>query len=216
MPARLAGTREPAFRPNRADPRKVAHVTFDPLRPQLLTAAATRLRTQAAAPAASARSRLGAGIAGLVVTALALAGVLAVSDAPFRNPVPTEAEFVFSFTAHGEWLDATTAAAVDPAVDKRPVHMRTAQPVKRTRQPVTVRLEVGGQTVEHTFAPKGLKSDGASVGEVRVPLPPGKHRVAITVNTGVATQSWQQEVEVRERYQRVLFYEPGHGFRLEP
>jgi len=216
MPARLAGTREPAFRPNRADPRKVAHATFDPLRPQLLTAAATRLRTQAAAPAPAARSRVGMVLTGLVVTAIALAGVLAVSDASFRNPVPTEAEFVFSFTAHGDWIDGTAAAAIDPAADKRPIHMRTAQPVKRTRQPVTVRLEVDGRVEERVFQPKGLKSDGASVGEIRVPLAPGKHRVAIALVTGAATQKWQEEIEVQERYQRVLIYEPGHGFHLEP
>lgn len=216
MPARLAGTREPAFRPSRADPSKVAHVTFDPLRPQSLTAAATRLRTAATAPAATPRSRVGTVIAGLVVTVLAMAGVLVVSDASFRNPAPAEAEFVFSFTAHGDWLEGAAAPAVDPALDKRPIHMRTAQPAKRTRQPVTVRLEVDGRVEERVFQPKGLKSDGASVGELRVPLPSGKHRVAITLNTGAATQTWQEEIELKERYQRVLFYEPGHGFRLEP
>jgi hypothetical protein len=93
--------------------------------------------------------------------------------------------------------------------------MRTAQPAKRTRLPVTVRLEVDGQLQEHVFQPKGLKSDGASVGEVRVVLTPGAHQVAVSLLTGAATQQWQAEVEAQARRLTVLSYEPGHGFRLE-
>ncbi len=76
--------------------------------------------------------------------------------------------------------------------------MRTAQPAKRTRLPVTVRLEVDGVVQEHVFQPKGLKSDGASVGELRVPLTPGTHRVAVSLVTGVATQQWQAEVVAQQ------------------
>ena len=95
------------------------------------------------------------------------------------------------------------------------MHMRTAQPAKRTRLPVTVRLEVDGVVQEHVFQPKGLKSDGASVGELRMPLTPGAHQVAVSLVTGAATQQWQAEVLAQERRLTVLSYEPGHGFRLE-
>lgn len=216
LPARLNGTREPAFRPNRADPRKVAHVTFDPLRPQLLTAAAARLRAQEPVQTAPVRGRIGPWLTGLLVTAAVVAGLLFVSDAPFRNPAPADAELVFSFSAQGDWLSGATAALPRPEDDRRPVHMRTAQPAKRTRLPVRVRLEVDGEVQEHVFQPKGLKSDGASVGELRVPLTPGTHRVAVSLVTGVATQQWQAEVVAQARRLTVLTYEPGHGFRLEP
>jgi ferredoxin len=215
LPARLNGTREPAFRPNRADPRKVAHVNLDPLRPQLLTAAAARLRAQDPVQTAPARGRIGLWLTGLLVTAAVLAGLLFVSDAPFRNPAPAAAEFVFSFSARGDWLSGATAALPRPEEDKRPVHMRTAQPAKRTRLPVTVRLEVDGVVQEQVFQPKGLKSDGASVGELRVALTPGAHRVAVSLVTGESSQQWQAEVVPQARQLTVLSYEPGHGFRLE-
>ena len=216
LPARLNGTREPAFRPNRADPRKVAHVAFDPLRPQLLTAAAARLLRQEPVQTAPSRGRIGPWLTALLVTAAVLAGLLLVSDAPFRNPAPADAEFVFSFSAQGDWLSGAATALPRPEEDTRPVHMRTAQPARRTRLPVTVRIEVDGVVQEHVFQPKGLKSDGASVGELRVPLTPGAHRLAVSLVTGAATQQWQAEIVAQARRLTVLSYEPGHGFRLEP
>lgn len=36
---------------------------------------------------------------------------------------------------------------------------------------------------EKIFAAKGLKSDGASVGEMRVPLTPGPHEVTVRLLT---------------------------------
>jgi len=219
LPARLSGTRAPAFRPNRADPRKVAHVNFDPLRPHLLMEAAARLRrTEPLAPAA--RSRTAPWLAGLLLTVVTLAGLLLVSDAPFRNPAPAEAEFIFTFRANGEWLSGAAVAQPDPAQDKRPVHMRTALPAQRTRAPVVVRLEVDGRVEEHLFPPKGLKSDGSSAGELRVPLAPGAHQVAVSVATGpagvVAPQTWSGTIQAQRRRLTVLSYESDPGFQLEP
>lgn len=219
LPQRLEGTREPAFRPNRADPRRVAHVSFDPLRPQLLTETAARLRAQAPAPTCLARQPLAPWAAGLAVTAITLAAVLLLSDAPFRNPAPTAAEFVFTFRVYGEWISGA-AARPDPAHDTRPIHMRTAQPVQRNRAPVVVRLEVDGRAQERVFAPKGFKSDGVSTGEWRVPLTPGPHRVAIDVATGreagAATRTWSGEVRAIPGRLTVLTLEAGGGFQLEP
>ncbi len=220
LPARLSGAREPAFRPNRADPRKVAHVTFDPLRPQLLTAAAALLRTSPPATiAGSVRSRPVAWLVGVLLTAATLAGVLAVSDAPFRNPAPAEAEFIFTFRANGDWLSGAAVALPDPAHDPRPIHMRTAQPADRARSAVTVRLEIDGHAQEHVFRAKGFKSDGASVGELRVPLAPGAHRVAVSLTTSTAgdakPQTWAAEIQTEARHLQVLSYEPAHGFLLE-
>lgn len=221
LPARLSGAREPAFRPNRADPRKVAHVNFDPLRPHLLTEVAARLpRTEPVVPAGPARSRPAAWLLGLLLTAAMAAILLFVSDAPFRNPAPEEAEFIFTFRANGDWLSGVAVALPDPAQDKRPVHMRTALPAQRTRAPVVVRLEVDGRAQEHVFRPKGLKSDGSSVGELRVPLTSGPHQVKVSVATSpdsaVAPRTWAAEVQARPRRLTVLSYEAGPGFQLEP
>jgi len=218
--ARLDGTREPSFRPNRADPHKVAHVIFDPLQPARLTAAAQRLRDGGPATEPVRRRRAGGWLAGTLLTAVMLAVVLVVSDAPFRNPVPAEAEFVFSFQAHGDWLETAPAATVDPAEDTRPVHMRAALPAQRTRAPVLVRLEVDGRTIEQTYQPKGLKSDGASVGELRVPLNPGNHAVTVTLLTNqdptAAPKVWRGTIEAKERHLNVLSFESARGFELEP
>jgi ferredoxin/coenzyme F420-reducing hydrogenase delta subunit len=220
LPARLSGTREPAFRPSRADSRRVAHVNFDPLRPRLLTAVAARLREQSSTPAAAARAGLAPWLAGLLLTTVVLAGVLFVSDAPFRNPAPPEPEFIFTFRANGDWLSGAALALPDPTQDTRPVHMRTAQPAQRARAPVTVRLVVNGRVEEHVYRAKGFKSDGVSVGELRVPLAAGTHEVAVSIATGgnpaAPPANWSAKIHVRPRRLTVLSYEPGQGFRLLP
>ena len=221
MPERIAGSREPAFRPNRADPRKVAHVNFDLLRPGLLTAAAHQLRQQSVSEKPARRGlRLSAWAMAAGLTALTLAGLLFASAAPFRNPATLEPEFVFSFHVNGEWLAGATTALPDPALDTRPVHMRTALPVDRTRSPVVVRVTVDGKTQEQTYRPKGLQSDGASVGELRVPLSPGIHRISVAVATtpdpATPTRAWAGEVEAKEGRLSVLTYAADHGFELEP
>ena len=221
MPARLAGTREPEFRPSRGDPRKVAHVNFDPLRPQLLTAASIQLRQTLPVAAGAVHSRFKGSVVALGVTAAGLAGLLAVSDAPFRNPAPMDAEFVFTFRALGDRVAGDTpAAGAAAAPDNRPVHMRTTVTAERTRNPVVVRVEVDGRGGQQVFRPKGLKSDGASVGEWRVPLTPGRHRVAVSVATGEASaaprQEWTAEIDAAPARLVVLTFDSARGFEVEP
>lgn len=220
LPARLSGARDPAFRPNRADPRKVAHVDFDPLRPQQITAAAARLRTLQVPLAACRPAGLRRGIAGLVLTALTLAALLFASDAPFRNPAPAGAEFIFTFRAYGEWISGAAVALPDPAHDSRPIHMRAAQPARRNRSPVIVRLDVDGRMEEQAYPPKGFKSDGFSVGELRVPLTPGRHRIAVSVATNpdprAPRQEWSAEIDAQPGRLTVLTLEANGGFQLEP
>ncbi len=239
LPARLNGTREPEFRPSRADPRKVAHVSFDPWRPQRLTDAAARLRQvervdlNALESGSLQGSALGSmrstakafalaksWFVGLSVTACALVVLLFVSEAPFRNPAPAGPEFVFTFRAYGEWVSGQAAALPDPALDRRPVHMRTAQPTERTRSPVSVQLDVDGRTQVHVFRPKGFKSDGASVGELRLPLTPGRHRVTVSVatarNPDAARQTWSAEIDAQLGRLAVLSLEGNRGFEFSP
>lgn len=222
LPARLDGTREPAFRPNRADPGKVAHVDFDPLRPHLLSAAAAQLR-QGPPVATTARAKGWPGLvaAATLVTAAGLAALLAVSDAPFRNPASPGAEFVFTFRAlGGRVADAAPAPGAPAVPDDRPVHMRATVPAGRTRTAVVVRLEVDGRAEQQVFRPKGLKADGASVGEWRVPLSPGRHRITVSVARGEAPdaprQDWTAEINAVEGRLVVLAFDSIGGFQLEP
>jgi ferredoxin len=220
LPARLQGTREPEFRPNRADPRKVAHVNFDPLRPGLLTEAAARLRQLEPTATAPAHSWFKGWTAGLLLTAVMLVALLAASNAPFRNPAPAEAEFVFTFRAYGEWVTGAAAALPDPAHDSRPIHMRTAQPAERTRSPVMVQIEVDGRSEEHAFRPKGFKSDGASVGELRRFLTPGPHQITVSIATQrdplAPRRRWSAEVNARPGRLSVLSLDANNGFEFAP
>jgi ferredoxin/coenzyme F420-reducing hydrogenase delta subunit len=220
MPARLAGTREPALRPNRADPSRVAHIDFDPLCPQRLADAAAQLL--AAAPrsvVAARRDRWLGWAAGLAVVAAGLALLLGLSDAPFRNPAPAAPEFVFMFRARGDWADTSVATA--PADDPRPVHMRAALPAKRARQPVVVRVEIDGRGEQHVVQPKGLAHDGVSVGELRLRLAPGERRATVELWTrppesGGTPHRWSQTWTARERRHHVLAYDPEAGFVWNP
>jgi hypothetical protein len=218
LPLRLSGEREPNFRPNRADPRKVAHVRYDPTRPQALAAAAADLLDGERPPESARPSRVRGWLAGLAITTAVLAVLLAVSVAPFRHPTAAQPEFLLTFRAFGDWLDATTVSAA--AQDNRPVHMRAATHVNRSRAPVVVRLVVDGAAQEQVFRPKGLQSDGASIGELRLPLAPGSHRIAVSIATREGAETprneWSGEVIVQRGRLVVLAFEPGTGFRVEP
>lgn len=218
LPLRLSGEREPVFRPNRADPRKVAHVRYDPTRPHALSAAAADLLDGERPLEPSRPSRVRGWLAGLALTTAALALTLAVSIAPFRHPTAAQPELVLTFRAFGDWLDATTVSAA--AQDNRPVHMRAAMHVNRSRAPVVVRLVVDGVGQEHIYRPKGLKSDGASIGELRTLLAPGVHRVAVSLATREGQDAprieWTGEVTAERGRLVVLTFEPGTGFRIEP
>lgn len=220
LPARLNGTREPAFRPQRADPRKMAQINFDPGQPHLLTAAAIALREQTTLHKIPPSSHGRVGLMALGLTGLLLTALLVVSDAPFKNPAPSAAEFIFSFRAYGEWVSGAALALPNPALDQRPVHMRTAQPTQRTRWPVIVQLTIDGQRQETIFPPKGLKSDGASVGELRILLTPGPHQVTVQLLTQpkreTAGKIWSALINARSRRLTVLTLEANRGFEFAP
>lgn len=216
LPLRLAGKREPEFRAHRADVSKVAHLRYDPTRPQTLTQAATAMLTlQRPVESSAAPSPWKQWLGALAVTAVVLAVTLALSDAPFRHPTAAQPELVLTFRAYGDWIDATTVAAKDD----RPAHMRAAMRTNRERSPVVIAVEIDGVVQEHVFRPKGLKSDGASVGELRLPLAPGRHRVTLTLATNPATatprQTWAGEIAAEAGRLFVVSYEPGVGFKVE-
>lgn len=216
LPLRLNGEREPHFRPNRADPRKMAHVRYDPTRPHELTRAAAALLRQERTPERARPSRMRMIFGATALTALALAATLWVSDAPFAHPTAATPELVFTFRAYGDWLDETTVAAQDD----RPAHMRAAMRTNRSRSPVTVRFTLDGEEQVRVFRPKGLKSDGASIGELRVPLTPGAHTIALGVSTAADGETnvhtWTETITAERGRLVVVAFEPGMGFVREP
>jgi ferredoxin/coenzyme F420-reducing hydrogenase delta subunit len=219
MPARLAGTREPALRANRADPRRVAHVNFDPMAPNRVRAAAAALQIAAMSPPVRP-GRVAGWLAGLGVVVAGLALLLAGSNAPFRNPEPAAPEFVVMVRAYGDRAEG--AATVAPGVeDTRPVHMRAALPTQRTRRPVLLRVTIDGRTEDRLIQPKGLSSDGVAAGEIRLRLAPGPHEAAVALWTGgiaegEPSRSWHGEWTAADRRRQVLAYEPEAGFIWEP
>jgi ferredoxin len=217
LPLRLRGEREPVFRPQRADPRKVAHLRFDPTCPTELTRAAEKLLQRETRPPVAPSTRPRRFLGATALTAATLALLLAASDAPFRHPTAAQPEFVLTFRAFGDWVDASTLSAA--AQDNRLVHMRAATHANRTRSPVVVRLVIDGAMQEQVFRPKGVQADGASLGEIRVPLAPGPHRIAVSLATRPGADApraeWSAEVSAGPARLIVLAYEPGVGFRLE-
>jgi hypothetical protein len=97
--------------------------------------------------------------------------------------------------------------------------MRAAMRTNRERSPVVIAVEVDGAVQEHVFRPKGLKSDGASVGELRRSLAPGRHRVKLTLATSpdpaAPHQTWSGEIVAEAGRLFVVSYEPGLGFKVE-
>jgi hypothetical protein len=83
-----------------------------------------------------------------------------------------------------------------------------------------IRLEVDGRAEQQVFRPKGLKSDGASVGEWRVPLSPGRHRITVSVASGEAPDApgrdWTAEINAVQGRLVVLAFDSTGGFQLEP
>jgi hypothetical protein len=98
--------------------------------------------------------------------------------------------------------------------------MRTAQPTERTRSPVIVQIEVDGRSEEHVFHPKGFKSDGSSVGELRRPLTPGPHRITVSVATQrdplAPRRTWTAVVTAQPGRLSVLALDANQGFEFAP
>ena len=66
---------------------------------------------------------------------------------------------------------------------KMPPQMRTPLDCPRERSPVTVRVELDGRMViDESFAPAGLRKDGASAGYRRLAISAGPHTLRVHMN----------------------------------
>jgi ferredoxin/coenzyme F420-reducing hydrogenase delta subunit len=221
---RLAGTREPAFNPKKADPGRVRLAPFDRTQPEaLLTAARAWERVGAPFEGAGSsrithhRSSIKRWLAAAVL-ALVL-GVLtaAVSVLPYRTPHSEAPELIVSFKHHGEILDPRKLTKEELA--RRLPHMRAQVNVTRERVPVRLRVQVDGRVVhDQTYAAKGLSKDGPSIAVARLAVTPGRHEVSVeiadTADPERWTRTWSQTVEFKERRRSVVLFDAKTGFAL--
>ena len=114
----------------------------------------------------------------LYVPLMALIGYF--STAPKFSPVAEgEALLRLSFIHAGE-RKAPCRQRTPEELAKLAPNMRAAQDCPRERSPLLVELELDGKVVlRREVAPAGLKSDGNATVYHRLPVPAGRHRIAV-------------------------------------
>lgn len=216
--ARLAGTRTPVYRPDRAGGSTAWQVVdYDPARTADLTRQANAFRTGGVKSTLlpARRHPVTMVIAG-VLLALVIA-VAAVGPSHFRvtNPEPANPEFVFSFKAFGDHVTENTVDATEDAT--KPIHMRGRSMSKPQRAPVVVRLTIDGVTEERSYRAMGISKDGPALNEWRHPLSVGEHAIRIELITGPESPplQWESTVQALPRRLHVVTFEPDARFRVE-
>lgn len=214
---RLAGKREPAFRPNRAKGRSDWRVlAYDAANAAAFSAEARAFRegdrgTNASPPSGGGPILRYGAIAAFI--ALLMTAVIGPSNLQVTNPAPSHPEFVLSFKAFGEVEDP---AVLDEEADaSRPVHMRGRPTGKPTRLPVEIHIRIDEETHTRAFRAKGISRDGPAIGEWRLPLEAGQtYQLHITIDPGPATEAfeWTHTFTAESRRLHVLTYDPGEGF----
>ncbi len=108
-------------------------------------------------------------------------GYLSTSP-PFRQLADDQALLRLSLLHPGKPVgDCRTRSAEELA--RMPPQMRTPLDCPRERSPVTVRVELDGRTViDESFAPTGLRRDGASAGYRRLAISAGAHTLRVQLN----------------------------------
>lgn len=94
--------------------------------------------------------------------------------------------------------------------------MRAAEDCKRERSAVHVQVAVDGQSlIDEKFSPAGLSRDGAASGYRRLPLPAGRHTIAVSVNDDLrnAEPGWRDEkvMDVAAGQVVLIDFKPGEG-----
>ena len=215
---RLNGERKPVYRPDRAGGSSAwCVVDFDPARPAELAraAAAFRERNQRADSALIRRRPLVTALSGALLALVLAAATVVPSRLPARNPAPAEPEFVFSFKALGDRLEAGVVDAATEAA--KPVHMRGRSTAKPHRADVQVRLTIDGVTEERSYRAKGISRDGPALDEWRRTVSAGPRTITVEIVTGphAAPLRWSGTVLAEPRRIHVVTFEPGTGFRVE-
>lgn len=99
---------------------------------------------------------------------------------------------------------------------KLPPQMRAPLDCPRERSPVRVRVELDGRAViDASFAPAGLRRDGASAGYRRLPIPAGRHTLRAQLNDGARRDGFPYErvatLDVQPGQVVLIDFNPGQG-----
>jgi hypothetical protein len=117
----------------------------------------------------------------------AFAAVIAVfSQWPPYHPIDAgQALLKISFLHHGQRLEACVEQTPEELA-KLPPNMRAPTRCPRERAPVTIEVDVDGQSVfVATAAPSGLSRDGAASVYRSIPVAAGEHRVQVRMRDSV-------------------------------
>jgi hypothetical protein len=112
----------------------------------------------------------------LYLPLMALLGYFSTSPT-FTHLAPDKALIRMSFSHAGARKEECRQRSAEELA-KLPPNMRAAQDCPRERSPVTIELELDGETIFATeVAPAGLRRDGASTVYRRLEVPSGSHRI---------------------------------------
>jgi len=137
--------------------------------------------------------------AGQALMYAAFAAVIGIlSTAPvYRHLAPDQGLLRLSFKHAGKFkVDCRSRSAEE--LSKMPAQLRTELDCPRERSPVHVRVELDGRALyDESFAPAGLRKDGAASGYHRLPISAGAHRIRVQVNDDVRVKGFNYEREER-------------------
>ncbi len=142
--------------------------------------------------------------------------VVYFSTAPeYRHLQPDEGLLRLSFRHPGQIsVDCRARSAEELA--KMPPQLRAQMDCPRERSPVQVRVELDGKLLfDESYAPAGLRKDGAASGYFRMPIPVGEHQLRVQFNDDVRVQGFNYEgertVDVRSGQVVLIDLAPDRG-----
>jgi hypothetical protein len=99
---------------------------------------------------------------------------------------------------------------------KMPPQMRAPLDCPRERSPVAVRVELDGRAViDESFAPAGLRRDGASAGYRRLSIAAGRHTIRVQLNDDARRSDFPYqrtaELDVRPGQIVLIDFNPAQG-----
>ncbi len=120
------------------------------------------------------------------------------STAPaYQHLPPDQALLRLSFRAPGQLTTDCRPRSPEELAKMSP-QLRAQMDCPRERSPVHVRVDLDGKLVlDETFAPAGLRRDGAASGYRRQPIPAGEHLLRVQVNDSVRVKGFNHEAERR-------------------
>ena len=124
----------------------------------------------------------------------AVVGVFSVWP-PFRQIEPDQGLLRLSFSHPGKPIGDCRERSAEELAKLQP-QFRAGTECPRERSPVKVRVEFDGKLIyDESFAPAGLRRDGAASGYRRAPIAAGDHRLRVRVNDDVRSTEPTYELE---------------------